>query len=111
MATIGIFYGSTDGNTERVVTKIQALLGGEDKAALHNVNSASADDMAPYDAIILACPTWEIGQLQDDWNGFIDELDDVDYKGKKVTYVGLGDADEILFGVVTYGDDHVTWTL
>jgi flavodoxin I len=93
MATIGIFFGSTEGNTERVVTKIQQLLGGEGVAALHNVNSATADDMAPYANIILACPTWEIGQLQEDWNGFIDELADVDFNGKKVTYVGLGDAD------------------
>ncbi|MBK7650528.1 MAG: flavodoxin [Flammeovirgaceae bacterium] len=93
MAKIGIFYGSTDGNTERVVTQIQTLLGGEPVAALHNVNSASADDMQPYSYLILACPTWEIGQLQEDWDSFIDELQDVDYTGKKVAYVGLGDAD------------------
>lgn len=93
MAKIGIFFGSTEGNTERVVTRIQVLLGGESAAALHNVNSATADDMQPYDYIILACPTWEIGELQEDWNSFIDELEDVDFSGKKVTYVGLGDAD------------------
>jgi flavodoxin I len=93
MAKIGIFYGSTDGNTERVVTQIQTLLGGEPVAVLHNVNSASADDMQPYSYLILACPTWEIGQLQEDWDSFIDELQDVDYTGKKVAYVGLGDAD------------------
>lgn len=93
MATIGIFYGSTEGNTERVVIRIQQLLGGESEAVLHNVSSASADDMQPYETVILACPTWEIGQLQEDWNNFIDELEDVDFSGKKVTYVGLGDAD------------------
>lgn len=93
MATIGIFFGSTEGNTERVVSKIQEVLGGDGTAVLHNVNSATADDMAPYENVILACPTWEIGQLQEDWNGFIDELADVDFNGKKVTYVGLGDAD------------------
>jgi flavodoxin I len=93
MATIGIFFGSTEGNTERVVTKIQEVLGGENAAVLHNVNSATADDMTPYKNVILACPTWEIGQLQEDWNGFIDELADVDFNGKRVTYVGLGDAD------------------
>lgn len=93
MAKIGIFYGSTDGNTERVVTQIQASLGGESVAVLHNVNSASADDMQPYPYLILACPTWEIGQLQEDWDSFIDELQDVDYTGKKVAFVGLGDAD------------------
>jgi len=93
MAQIGIFYGSTEGNTERVVTAIQQQLGGEAVAALHNVNSATADDVAPYSKVILACPTWEIGQLQEDWESFVDELEDVDWAGKKVTYVGLGDAD------------------
>jgi flavodoxin I len=93
MAKIGIFYGSTEGNTERVVTKIHELLGGDAVAALHNVNSATADDMQPYECLILACPTWEIGQLQEDWESFIDELQDVDFAGKKVAYVGLGDAD------------------
>ena len=39
MAKIGIFYGSTEGNTERVVTKIHELLGGDAVAALYNVNS------------------------------------------------------------------------
>ena len=93
MAKIGIFFGSTEGNTERVVTQIQDLLGGESEASLHNVNSATADDMQEYPYLILACPTWEIGQLQEDWESFIDELQDVDYTGKKVAYLGLGDAD------------------
>ena len=93
MAKIGIFYGSTDGNTERVSGQIQQAFGGEDVVALHNVNSATADDMAEYDYLILACPTWEIGELQEDWDSFIDEIEDVDYNGKMVTYLGLGDAD------------------
>src|SRR6185436_14846050 len=91
MAKIGIFYGSTEGNTERVATRIQQLFG--DDAELNNVNSTTADDMKPYPFLILACPTWEIGRLQEDWEGFIDEIEKVDYAGKKVTYVGVGDAD------------------
>jgi len=93
MAQIGIFFGSTEGNTERVVNQVMQALGGEAAAVLHNVNSATADDMQPYTNLILACPTWEIGQLQEDWDSFIDELADVDFAGKKVAYIGLGDAD------------------
>jgi len=91
MAKIGIFFGSTEGNTERVVNQIQQLLG--DEAELNNVNSTTADDVQPYPFLIYACPTWEIGQLQEDWESFIDEVEKVDYTGKKVTYVGVGDAD------------------
>jgi flavodoxin I len=91
MAKIGIFYGSTEGNTERVVNQIQEFFG--DDVELHNVNSSTADDMQEYSYLILACPTWEIGRLQEDWDSFIDEIENVDYAGKKVTYLGLGDAD------------------
>jgi len=93
MARVGIFYGSTEGATERVVTKIQEALGGEDVATLVNVDAASADDMEEYEYLILASSTWEIGELQEDWDSFIDELDDVDFSGKTVAYVGTGDAD------------------
>ncbi len=93
MAQIGIFFGSTEGNTERVVTQVQEAFGGEPNAMLHNVNSASSDEMQPYENLILACPTWEIGQLQEDWESFIDEIEKVDYAGKKVTFLGCGDAD------------------
>ncbi len=91
MATIGIFYGSTEGNTERISQQIQEAFGGEDVVALHNVNSASADDLQEYKYLILACPTWDIGELQEDWDSFVDEVEDVDYEGKMVTYLGLGD--------------------
>lgn len=92
MGKIGIFYGSTEGNTENVAIKIQAALG-KDVADLHNVDAATADDLQSYDNLILGCPTWEIGELQEDWETFIDVLDDVDFAGKKVAYFGLGDAD------------------
>jgi len=93
MAKIGIFFGSTEGNTERIVTQLQKALGGEPDVVLHNVNSSSGDDLQPYPNLILACPTWDIGELQEDWGSFIDEIENLDYAGKNVTFVGLGDAD------------------
>ena len=90
MGKIGIFYGSTEGNTEDVAERVQKALGDTD---VHNVDAASAEDMADYDILILGASTWEIGELQEDWETFIDVLDDVDFSGKKVSYIGLGDAD------------------
>jgi len=90
MGKIGIFYGSTEGNTEEVAEKVQKALGNAD---VHNVDSATADDLADYDTLIFASSTWEIGELQEDWESFIDVLDDVDFGGKKVSYIGVGDAD------------------
>ncbi len=90
MGKIGIFYGSTEGNTEDVVERVKEALGDAD---VYNVDSATAEDMQKYDILILAASTWEIGELQEDWESFIDVLDDVDFSGKKVTFIGVGDAD------------------
>jgi len=90
MGKTAIFYGSTEGNTEAVAYKLKDLLGGVD---VYNVDSASADDLAKYDNIIFGASTWEIGELQEDWETFIDVLDDVDFSGKTVAYFGCGDAD------------------
>jgi flavodoxin I len=93
MEKIGIFFGSTEGNTERIVNQLQQSLGGEPMVMLHNVNSATVDDLQPYTNVVLACPTWDIGQLQEDWESFIDEIEKADYTNKRVTFVGLGDID------------------
>ncbi|MCC5930698.1 MAG: flavodoxin [Cyclobacteriaceae bacterium] len=92
MAKIGIFYGSTEGNTERIAEMIQELFGA-DKADVYNVDSATAEDMQGYEVLLFGASTWEIGELQEDWEPFMDVLDDVDFTGKKVGFFGCGDAD------------------
>ena len=58
MTKIGIFYGSTSGNTEMVAQNIQEALGVEN-ADLHDV--ASADDLQKHDHLILGTSTWGEG--------------------------------------------------
>ncbi|MCG9886388.1 MAG: flavodoxin FldA [Cyanobacteria bacterium] len=91
MAKIGLFYGTQTGNTETLAEKIQAALGGDAVVDLHDVSDADVDDFAPYDCVIVGCPTWNIGELQSDWEGLYEELDEVSFQGKKVAYFGPGD--------------------
>jgi flavodoxin I len=49
------------------------------------------DDFAEYECLMIACPTWNIGEVQSDWEGFFPELDDIDFSGKKVACLGTGD--------------------
>jgi flavodoxin I len=92
MAKIGLFYGSTTGKTETAAETIQAAFGGKDVVTLHEINDVSAEEFADYDCIIIGCPTWDVGELQADWDGFCqDELDSIDFNGKKVAYFGTGD--------------------
>jgi flavodoxin I len=91
MAKVGLFYGSTTGKTEATAEAIQAALGGDDVVSLHEISDVS-EEFADYDYIIIGCPTWDVGELQSDWQGFCDdELDNIDFSGKKVAYFGTGD--------------------
>lgn len=91
MAKIGLFFGSTTGNTQDIAERIQKEFGGEDVVTLHEISEVEEDEFNDYENIIIACPTWDIGQLQSDWEGYYPELDEVDFSGKKVAYFGAGD--------------------
>ena len=91
MAKVGLFYGSTTGKTADAAEQLQAALGGDSVVELHDIADSSADDFAGYEYFILASPTWDIGQLQADWEGFFPDLDDIDFSGKTVAYFGTGD--------------------
>jgi len=90
MAKIGVFYGSTTGNTVKVAELIQDAFepGTVD---LCDVGSASAQDMAKYDTLILGTSTWHWGGLQDEWALFEDSLTSEILRGKTVAFFGLGD--------------------
>jgi flavodoxin len=47
--------------------------------------------MLAYDTLIIGCPTWNIGQLQEDWDVVYEQMDNLDFSGKKVAIFGLGD--------------------
>ncbi|MCL4258298.1 MAG: flavodoxin [Anaerolineales bacterium] len=92
MATIGLFFGSSTGNTENAAEQIQKLL----QAAGHEVNllnvySESVKSMEQYEYLVLGIPTWDIGEIQEDWKNVWDELDTLELAGKKVAVFGQGD--------------------
>lgn len=88
MASIGIFYGSTGGNTESAAKAIAKALGD---AATHDVAKATAQDFGQYDRLILGTSTWGEGDLQDDWDDLLPTLDAVAWQNKTVAFFGLGD--------------------
>lgn len=92
MAKVGLFFGSQTGNTETIAEQIQEELGGDSVVTLHEISDSSPDDFAGYSCIIVGCPTWDLGGIQSDWDGFYEsDLDDIDFSGKKVAYFGPGD--------------------
>lgn len=90
MSNIGLFYGSTTGKTEYVAEMLQKEFA-QDVVTLHNIAEAEDSDFEDYQCLIIACPTWNIGELQSDWDDYFPELDDIDFSGKKLAYFGTGD--------------------
>ncbi len=90
MVKIGVFYGSTTGNTLKAAELI-AKAFGSGAADLHDVGAATAEELKKYDLLILGTSTWHWGGLQDEWALFEDSLTSEALRGKKVAFFGLGD--------------------
>lgn len=97
MANIGLFFGSDEGNTERVAYQIRKCLG-EALVDIYDVADVTQLEFTQYDKIILGIPTWDFGQIQSDWEDFWGDIAEVDFSGKTVALFGLGDQ----FGYADY---------
>jgi flavodoxin I len=87
---IGLFYGTQTGKTESVAEIIRDEFG-DGVVTLHDISQADTSDFDEYQYVIVGCPTWNIGELQSDWEGFYPDLDEMDFSGKMVAYFGTGD--------------------
>lgn len=96
MSKIGLFFGSDEGNTESISQRIANRLGA-DVVGIHDIGEVTQLEFLDYDKLILGIPTWDFGQIQSDWEDFWADLEEIDFSGKTVAFVGLGDQ----FG---YGD-------
>ncbi len=86
----GIFYGSSTGNTEDVAKRLANYLKVKPED-VYNVAKSKPSDVAPYDLLLLGTSTWGSGDLQEDWSDFINGLEMLDLKGKKIALFGCGD--------------------
>ncbi|MEW5924706.1 MAG: flavodoxin [Candidatus Zixiibacteriota bacterium] len=92
MSKIGIFYGSTTANTVGVVATLAEELSRVGfMVDRYNVADGDLDPMNDYDLLILATPTWSGGELQEDWKRVLDQFESLDFSGKRVALLGLGD--------------------
>ncbi|MFM6134808.1 MAG: flavodoxin FldA [Cuspidothrix sp.] len=87
---IGLFYGTQTGKTESAAEIIRDEFG-DDVVTLQDISQADTSDFDDYQCLIIGCPTWNIGELQSDWDGFFPELDNISFSTKLVAYFGTGD--------------------
>jgi len=89
-APVGLFYGSSTCYTEIVADKIRDILSDE-VVDVYNITDESLITAESYAYLIMGIPTWDYGELQEDWEEIWDELDLVNFSGRKVALYGLGD--------------------
>lgn len=97
MVDIGIFYGSTNGDTAYASRLIRTLcekdpaLKGWATVELVDIAEFMLEEMLDFPIILVGAPTWDIGQLQKDWQAVFDEFEELDLSGKYAAVFGMGD--------------------
>ena len=92
MKKIGIFWGSSSGNTEVAVDFMVEFL--EEKGfevENFDIGTVDPDQVLEFDNLIIGCPTWNIGELQDDWDSAYLKFKDLNFDGKVAGFFGCGD--------------------
>lgn len=90
MSKIAILYGSSGGNTESIAKQIQDLFDGN--VDVYNVENVQLDEIKEYPYFILGTSTTGMGDLQDDWDGFLPSFSKMDLSDKTVAMFALGDS-------------------
>lgn len=90
MSKIALFYGSSTCYTEIAAEKIQAQFE-PNEVSLFNLANCEIDECLDFDYLIFGIPTWDYGELQEDWEEQWDALTQLDFSGKSVALYGLGD--------------------
>ena len=92
MKKIGIFFGSTSGNTETASEFMKEYLEANNfEVKLFDMSECDTEEINNFTNIIIGCPTWNIGDLQDDWDSLFDDYKDMDFDGITGAFFGCGD--------------------
>lgn len=93
MAKVGLLFGSNTGVTERIAQAVAEAIHkhAPDTVELHDISSTGVEKLNDFQKLIVGCPTWNVGELQDDWKEGFEKLDAVDLTGKKIAIFGVGD--------------------
>jgi flavodoxin II len=86
----GLFYGSSTCYTRMAAEQIAAALP-DFRVEIHDIADTALRTANRYRFVILGIPTWDYGELQEDWERAWPDLAEVDWAGKVVALYGLGD--------------------
>lgn len=97
-AKVGVFFGTSTGNTETIADMIAAEFGddAEGPFEIDGLQGSIAQTFGKYDALIVGTPTWNTGADSErsgtGWDEiYYGEMQDLKLQGKNVAVFGLGD--------------------
>lgn len=92
MTKIIIVYGSSTGNTGKLVAYLAETLNGRGfDVTVKAAAAVNIDSLADYDIILLGSSTWGTGSLQESMKQFYFKMDTIDLAGKQAAAFGPGD--------------------
>ena len=94
MANVQIVFGSNGGNTKLVCEYVAAQLEAKGHTVqVDRCEHFPEDKLTGHDLLILACPTYEHGQLEDHFRlSFWPRIQGINLGGQKCVVIGLGDS-------------------
>lgn len=91
--SIGLFYSTTCGATKQAAEAVSKCFGKDAEIKMHDIADTPASKIGGYEKLIFGAPTMGVGDLSDEWEDWIDDVQEQDVKGKTVALFGLGDQD------------------
>ena len=88
---VAMLYGTCTGKTEAAADLIKDEFGEDFFDLSDDIAQHGPEVLSEYDLVICGIPTWDVGEIQYDWQDVVDGLDDVDLSGVKMAFFGLGD--------------------
>ncbi len=90
MCKVGIFYGSSSGNTKKIAELIEREIKKYFITHVYDVSICKICDWKLYDIWIIGTSTWYYGELQYDWKNFLYSYRKLSFLGKYVAFFGCG---------------------
>ncbi|MEP3482548.1 MAG: flavodoxin [Fuerstiella sp.] len=89
---MGIYFGSETGNTEAVANTLHEKLKADHLVVTADICQCELEDLLHHDVLLLGVSTWDIGEIQSDWEAWLQKLELLDLRTKQIAIFGLGDA-------------------
>ena len=89
MEKIGMFWGSNTDNQKEAAEFLKDYMESEGvEIEEYNIADTDPKKMLEYKKLIIGCPTWHIGELQDDWDFIYEQYKELDFSGITGAFFG-----------------------